>query len=150
MSSGTIPMYADVISQKKLMSLVPAEFDAFERALLADSVISEELIEEGYEDAEPAMLPAAALEIAVKTYLMWEGGPKNLDRKTQTAWRRLRSAFKKATGLVLYVGYYDEDSGGRYDEMDSVYWHVGGMYQLTEAGKKMKRFVTRQHFSQWG
>lgn len=146
MSSGTIPMHADVISKKKLLSLVGPEMDALIAALRADSNYV------GYTDENPELSESDEFILgeAVRDHLMWEKGDESLDPKTRTAWRRLRSAFKKATGLVLFVGYYNDDDGGPYDEMDSVYWHVGGMYQLTEAGKKMKRFVTRQHFSQWG
>lgn len=146
MSSGTIPMYADVISEKKLLSLVGPEMAALISALRADSHYV------GYTDENPELSESDEFILgeAVREHLMWEGGPQRLDPPTHKAWKRLLSAFKKATGLKLYVGYYNDDDGGPYDDMDAVYWHVGGMYQLTEAGKKMKRFVTRKNFSQWG
>ena len=48
--------------------------------------------------------------------------------------------------------FYDhsEDDGDRYDEVSGVYWSVDGMYELSEAGKKMKEYVSRKSFVMFG
>jgi len=56
----------------------------------------------------------------------------------------LCNAFSKATetngeGLKLFLTYYDEESGDRYDEVshhDNCIFEVGGVYQFTPAGER--------------
>lgn len=142
-------MHADIISETKLRALVPEEFERFELALREDRVIAERIAKASGENGELALGRITTFGVIVRDHLMWKNGDKDLDAGTRTAWRKLRTAFRKATGLTLFVGYYDAENGGRYDCVPEVYWHVGGMYELTEAGKKMKRFVKRESFVQW-
>lgn len=63
----------------------------------------------------------------------------------------LREAFTKKTGLTLYLGFHNSsDEGDRYDEVKGAYWGVGGMYELTKAGKEMDKYVDRRMFVQYG
>lgn len=144
---GPIPNYADMISQEKVQELCPIEFQAFLDALRKDSFLLDE-----YGDEEDDQ---TYLEHAVRDDLMWKG-KHDLYPKTITAWNKLRRAFKAATskdgdeGLDLYVSYYDEDSdwGPNEDDLPSVVWQVGGMYVLSPAGKRMKKFITRKFYTQ--
>ena len=53
---------------------------------------------------------------------------------------------EKKTQLEIGIGYHNsDDEGSRYDDVDGAYWWVSGMYELTEAGKKMEDIV-RRHF----
>ena len=55
------------------------------------------------------------------------------------AWKALDTAFKKATGLDLFVDYHSrEDEGDRYDEVDGMFISVCGLYQPTAKYKKLK------------
>lgn len=55
------------------------------------------------------------------------------------AWKALYTAFKKATGLDLFVDYHSrEDEGDRYDEVDGMFISVCGLYQPTAKYKKLK------------
>ena len=36
------------------------------------------------------------------------------------------------------------------DKVDGVYWSVGGMYQLSPAGRKMRKYVSMELFTQYG
>lgn len=146
MNSGPIPGYADTIPQSMVEELCPVELKAFVEAVANDSYLNGE-----YGDEEDATF---YLERAVQDALMWEG-KNDLDRKTNTAWNKLRRAFKAATGkkgdkgLELYVSYYDEDMGGYYDEIRGpVVWSVGGVYVLSAAGKRFKDRIERKFYTQ--
>jgi hypothetical protein len=60
-------------------------------------------------------------------------------------YRELREAFKKVTGLELWLNYYDPDSGDRYDELpdggSGFYFSVDGVWQRTPAGEKFKEYI---------
>jgi hypothetical protein len=66
--------------------------------------------------------------------------------------KNLQEAFKKKSGgLDLALGFHDsDDRGDRYDEVNGLYWWVDGMYQLTAAGKRFRKDVTRKFFVQFG
>jgi len=72
-------------------------------------------------------------------------------KEISKTFENLRKAFEKKTRLQLFIGYHDcENDGDRYDDVDGTYWNVSGMYQLTPAGKKMKKYVERKYFVQLG
>jgi hypothetical protein len=61
--------------------------------------------------------------------------------------------FFNNTGLALSLGFYDEDGGDRYDEVDShegCVFFVDGMVALTPAGEKFKDIVKQQLWTQYG
>lgn len=59
--------------------------------------------------------------------------------------------FEERTGLTLWIGYHDiENDGDRYDDIDGVYWSVGGVYQHTPAGEKYKHRIQRAFFVNFG
>lgn len=56
-------------------------------------------------------------------------------------------------GLTLSLGFYNEDDGDRYDEVDShegCVFFVGGMVALTPAGEKFKDVVRERLWTQYG
>jgi hypothetical protein len=57
------------------------------------------------------------------------------------------------TNLTLGLGFYNEDYGDRYDEVDShegCLFFVDGMVALTPAGEKLKDVVRQQFWTQYG
>ena len=67
------------------------------------------------------------------------------------AFGKLIGSFKYKTGLMLETGYHScEDEGDKYDEVDGGFWQVDGMYELTEAGKKIGDKVERKFFVTFG
>ena len=61
--------------------------------------------------------------------------------------------FLNTTGLTLSLGFYREDDGDRYDEVDShegCVFFVDGMVALTPAGEKFKDVVRQQLWTQYG
>lgn len=73
------------------------------------------------------------------------------DANVVWAYNDLCEAFNEKTGLDLGLSFHSaSDEGDRYDDVDGAYWCVEGMYALTPAGEKMKKFVERKHFVQFG
>ena len=61
--------------------------------------------------------------------------------------------FLNTTGLTLSLGFYNEDDGDAYDEVDShegCVFFVDGMVALTPAGEKFKDVVKQQLWTQYG
>jgi len=126
--------YADVISQNKIKQVCPVEFKAFFRELKKSEV----------------SLDSFAQLIAQNREL--DSEDRESQGKLVDLWTTLQTAFyKKSEGLDLELGFHDSDNeGDRYDDINGPFFSVGGMYQLTPAGKKFKRSVTRQFFVTFG
>jgi hypothetical protein len=72
-------------------------------------------------------------------------------KKAEKIYHDIQKTFEKETGLEVYLGFHDSDNAGdRYDGVSGVYWYVQGMYELTPAGKKLEKVVSRQHFVTYG
>ncbi|HYQ59666.1 MAG TPA: hypothetical protein VEP29_01350 [Desulfatiglandales bacterium] len=72
-------------------------------------------------------------------------------RACKEAYGKLLSEFKKKTGLTLMLATHDsENNGCKGDEISGEFWSVDGVWQLTKAGKKYKRQITRQYFVTFG
>jgi len=71
--------------------------------------------------------------------------------KIMVIYNKLLKEFNDKTKLTLYLEYHNsEDQGSCYDDVEGSYWAVGGMYQLTDAGKKMTDVVSTAHFVSYG
>jgi len=127
MGMGYAGAYADVIEDTSIKKLCKNEFEIFMGCIDSGEINLEEF--------------ARNAEFNLKDY------SKDLVK----AYMNLCLAFEKATGLTLGLAYHDSESeGDRYDDVDGIYWHVDGMYQLTPAGKKMKKYIKRKNFVQFG
>lgn len=126
MGMGYAGGYADVIQDGTIKNKCPKEFQAFLDAIEKSGLKFDEVAKESdYDEIED--------KDVMKTYLA------------------LFHAFKKKTGLDLGLAYHSSsDDGDRYDDVDGAYWYVDGMYQLTKAGKKMKKYVERKNFVTFG
>jgi hypothetical protein len=72
-------------------------------------------------------------------------------RQVTSAWEALRKAFAAATAvgesrLELSIGYHDPDAGRCYDDVEGLYWHVDGAYEMSAAGRKHEKDIHRSFF----
>jgi len=58
---------------------------------------------------------------------------------------KLKRAFKAKTGLSLSIGFH-ERNGFAHDEINGVYFSVDGVHQLTKAGKRCQKNISRKFF----
>jgi hypothetical protein len=83
--------------------------------------------------------------------LEWEfdGIPKTLE----TLFTALQSAFEKATtvngkGLCLSLVFHESED--RADELNGYAWEVGEVYQLSPAGERFHKQITRLFWTNFG
>ena len=120
--------YADVIEEKAIKKFCKKEFEIFMACVEGCKLDFEEFAQNS-------------------SYTQFDGYDKDLIK----SYTNLYDAFKKKTGLMLELSFHDADSyGDRYDQVSGAYWAVDGMYQLTPAGKKMKKYVERCMFVNFG
>jgi hypothetical protein len=155
MGMGYGSNFADVIEFEDVEKLCPDEVGSLTKALEKYGVAMETLAQ-AFRWEEPEL---DDLQTAVG-----EGAPETLDEKDWDAYEEqgvqeiaeafenLKAAFAQATrvgesNLTLSIGYHNaEDDGDRYDDVDGVFWAVGGLYQLTPSGKKIGDKVERKFF----
>ena len=146
MGMDSAPAHGWVISDEKLRELCPGEYQALIDAL------------DKTEDGETLGSLAQSLNNEVELE----------DEELFHAYADLVEAFEKATTIVedherewnvqidhghltLNLCYYDEDTGGSYDEISGDhYWNVEGMTQLTPAGQKFSSVVEQKSWTQFG
>lgn len=150
--------YADVVTRNKVKKLCPKEYEAFMSSLRADEEYLESEVGDGTDAKDEDILKHVVSEV-----LMWKGPFEGkLPQPIIVAWQTLVDKFAEVTrdpyafggctsGLTLLIGYHDsKNSGGGYDGVDGVFFEVEGMYELTPAGRKCQKFVSRKQFVQWG
>lgn len=125
MGMGCAAAYDDVIEAKNVEEICPNTFKAF--------------MDVAGKDFEQFAADATHDEIS------------EYDAPLLAAYEALQKEFKKKTKLTLSLSQHNSnDNGDRYDEVDGAYWSVGGMYQLTPAGKKIGDIVQRKFFVTFG
>jgi len=130
MGMGCIANFVDVLEDNLIKKICPKEYKEF---------MSEKL----KHDISPAEFEDLSLCNKVK-----KSDPLyNLCQ----AYINLCDSFKKKTGLRIELCYHDSDSmGDRYDEVNGEFWAVDGVYQLTPAGRKYKKYIQRKTFVIFG
>ena len=135
MGMGYSANYADVISEKDVKEIVPKEYDAFIKAL----------------NDNGSSLSDFACNLI-------EDLPEDKQQPIDDAWFALEKAFELKTrvnsdhnsGLWLSVEYHDSNDGSRYDDVDGVFFSVGNLYYLTEAGKNLQGKIERKFYVTYG
>jgi len=64
------------------------------------------------------------------------------------AYQFLCMDFQNKSGLSLDLKYHAKEDRG--DEVDGYFWAVGGVYELSAAGKKYKNKIERKFWTVWG
>ena len=120
MSMGYASNFADMITPDAIRKLFPKEY--------AD-------LEEAIEYSNHAVLDGVAQAIQAGDMSKKDKG----DKAILKALKALQSAFAaKFPGLALELGFHNqEDEGDRYDEVDGAYWHVDGLWVLSDGAKKL-------------
>ena len=120
--------YADLIEQDELNKIVDGKVDKLIEVLDNDLEIFAMDIQYDGDDLE-----------------------EDLFFKAEKIYHEIQEDFQNKTGLELELSYHSqEDDGDRYDNVDGAYWQVYGMYELSEAGKKMQSVVSRRFYVTFG
>ena len=129
MGMGYGANYADVVSEDWVKEVAPVEFENFKNALEKADV---------------------GIEVFARDNQY--GGSDEVDwgDEVDQTYDALATKFDEVTGLELEIYYHDPDDGSRYDGVSGVFWMVGGVYQLTEAGEKHKDRITRAFYVTFG
>jgi hypothetical protein len=133
MGMGTAACHAWTISKEGLEKVCPKEFKAIQDALDNEGMTWDEFALNREQD----QVNGEVMDIG-------------------SLWEALQDSFQKATKvddsvLILYVGYYDADSGDRYDDLENGhYFYVDNVEQLTPAAKKIESFLTEKQWTIFG
>lgn len=131
MGMGHAAAYADTVEESFIAEVAPMEL-----GVLMDALEKEEHTLEDF--AQDAQYDGAL-------------GTNDFGDEVIQAYDNLLNKFKEVTGLQLDLSYHDRDSeGDRYDDVDGAFWTVGGVYELSEAGKKYQDKITRAHYVNFG
>lgn len=162
MGMGYGANYADVIEAEHVMKLAPKGWAAInalweEDQLEKDAalIVLHHLVHDdqyGIEQLENYYKPGTPL-----------GDDETWEERAaayKKAWDELHEEFMHATAsggrdgssfLDLGIGYHNaDDEGDRYDEVDGVYFTVGGVYKLTRAGERFKDIIERKFYVTFG
>lgn len=130
MGMGYGANYADVMEDKNIKKLCPNTFQGLVTAIKMDEYAGGDL------DDFAQLLNTQEIEP---------------DSEAHIAYDQLKLAFKRATGLELILCYHDCDEyGDRYDEVNGHFWHIDGVYDLSEAGKKFQDKIKRKFYVTFG
>ena len=127
MGMGSVPCHTQIVEQETIEKVAPAELKAFieiaDKFDLLDDCTAMQYLGQG--------------NVHEITEYGNEISEENLELVV-AAYDALLTAFLETTDLPLNVNYHNEDEGGRYDEVDSLFWEVGRVYQLTPIAKQFK------------
>jgi hypothetical protein len=59
-------------------------------------------------------------------------------------WRKLENQ------EYLEIGFHDSENGDTYDEVNGIFWNVGGVYRYTETGERYKDKIIRSFYVTYG
>ena len=124
MGMGNYPQYADTVTEDFVKSICPDELEAFKEAL---------------DEADQSFVDFCR-EVS------FDGADENT--KVGKAYTALVKAFNKKTGLELLVVEHEADDRG--DDLDGASFAVEGVYQLTPAGEKYQKEITRKCWNVFG
>ena len=133
MGQGTYACFAETVEYKFVEEQCPEAFGTLKAVL-------EEI---GLDSTHFAMWYDENLGVDRSTSLEEEE-----DEKITKVYECLQMDFKNKTGLTLEVRHHEREDKG--DEVNGAFWEVGGVYQLTEAGKKYEDKITRAFWTTWG
>ena len=159
MASGHMANYADTIPQELVQELCPNEWAELTTLLAAHELELETLGKAcKFDGSEEDEMRGDVSGLCENT-----AADEQLIQDILASWRRLQAAFAKATevvlddegspvtGLELFIGHHSQsDDGDCYDEVDGVFFAVGGLYQLTPAGTKFADRIERRFFVAYG
>lgn len=130
MGNGYLACYADVVGETFIKKTAPKEWKKF-NGLFVKS------------DAE--------VRDIVDLFTGYEYEKTDDNDLLREAYDSLVKKFNEKTGLTLSINYHDSgNDGDRYDEVNEWFWEVGGVYDITPAGKKYGKYITRSTWVTFG
>jgi hypothetical protein len=150
MGMGSYACDSYVISYKNLKKLCPKEIEAIETAKYWEFVGWGSLAKGmSYQDTE-----TIGENLCDSPDNLFDTQVTKISKGFEKLTKQLYAAFKKRTGgLELFLDYYNEDEGDRYDSLeheDGCVFCVGNVVQLTPAGKKFQKVVDKRRWVQFG
>ena len=146
MGMGYAGAFAVVLEEEDLLRIIPKELEAFNKAK-ADF--------DAFENSPGFAAFATAKDHNDNVQDVPESQPELV--KLDKAFTKLLAAFKKQTGIKLWLGYHDqEEEGDRYDDISGAYWSLDfadsfpPSKALKTLKKKCKKYVGIQHFVTFG
>ena len=144
MGTGNYAQYADTVEERLVQELCPQEFNAFQEYLKehdGDMTVLAVALYWTHEDWEGIRWDSLEWD--------FDGIPKTLE----TLFTALQDAFEKATtvggkGLCLSLVFHEVENRG--DELNGYAWAVGEVYQLSPAGEKFHKQITRLFWTNFG
>lgn len=134
MGMGYGANYADIVSQEFVEETAPMEFANFLQALENVEANLDSFAQDTQNDG-----------------MFGEDEETDYGDEVDQAFDALVNKFQEVTGLSLTLNYHNrDDEGDRYDDVDGIYWEVGGVYELSEAGKRYQDEITRCTFVVFG
>jgi hypothetical protein len=136
------PCSGTIMPMNSVRKLVPEELAALEKHLDAHGNTLAALAEAVHHD-DPEQLD----------------GDANYRQQAIAFWEELREQFEIVTlvgesCLEIYLGYYDQDAGGAYDNLscnsDGSYFSIGGTHDLTPAGEMFQEHWDEELWTQFG
>ena len=119
MGMGTVPCRGFIMPWDEIVKICPVQTKLLESALESAEMSLDEFGQEAqFSDLEDSFVKEA-----------WQALCDNFERNTKVG----------KSCLTLSVGYYDEESGDRYDDLEGgVYFEVSGAEIISPAGEKFK------------
>lgn len=159
MGMGYGANYADTIDIENVKQLAPRAWAKLEELWQEDQLVGDNalrvfhhLVNEdayGYEQVETDLMAGTPLSEGDT----WEARTEVYKK----AWDALAAEFRVVTfqqsgsALELGIGYHNaDDEGDRYDEVDGVYFTVGGVWERTPAGKTFESIIERKFYVTFG
>jgi hypothetical protein len=132
MGMGAAPCHTQVITSEVIEQIVPVEYKRFIEACEKVEIDLDSnsecyalhcLKDDEYQELR-VDLDDECSEEAIKELI--------------DAYNALLESFSEKTDMPININHTSEDSGGRYDDVDGVFWEIGNVYQLTPLAKQLK------------
>lgn len=123
----------NVIREDKLAGLGLKEYEAF----------IQWFEDESHEDYDIGEFAREAQYDSLED-LYWEDEYKS---EAISLYKALQEAFEEKIGLSINIAFHDsENCGDCYDEVDGVFWSIGGIYVLSDSAKKHSELWEEAYF----
>jgi len=145
MGMGYCSNYSDVVSKSFIKRLCPKQFKAFMDSLIIPK----------WELEDWARYLNDVTELNLPNDFEKEADFQDSIKFTDRCWSDLREAFYQATKvdmshLYIDLEYHSPEEGDIYDGVSGAFFVVGGVYELTPAGKKFQQAIERKFYVTFG
>ena len=137
MSYDAYPACTNCVSQDFIKKQIPTIFKGFLDALSEFDLILDEFAQYKAEDRDIGEFNTEITDKQLEDLDNW--------------WKKVKTEFKNTTGLELDIFYFNPDEGNAGDDIEyGVIFEVGGVYELTESGKRFKGEIQHKRWVNFG